>query len=110
MSSEPVSLIYTTFPSESEAAAAGQALVAKKLAACVNIFPPMTAIFEWEGRVELATETAMIIKTRLALKDEVYTELKQHHSYSIPAFVVLEAAGGSKEFVNWIASQTKQPG
>jgi periplasmic divalent cation tolerance protein len=110
MTSEPAALIYTTFPSEGEAVSTGEVLVAKRLAACVNIFPPMTAIFEWEGRVEKATETAMIIKTRLALKDDVYTELKHHHSYSIPAFVVLEAAGGSKEFVNWIAGQTKQPG
>lgn len=106
---EPVALIYTTFPSEDAASAAGEALVFAKLAACVNIFPGMKAIFEWEGRIEHAAETAMIIKTKTALKDEVFTRLKQHHPYSLPAFVVLEAAGGSKEFLNWVAAQTKRP-
>jgi periplasmic divalent cation tolerance protein len=110
MTSGPVALIYTTFPSEREAASAGEALVAKKLAACVNIFPSMTAIFEWDGAIQKTAETAMIIKTKSALRDEVYTELTQHHPYSVPAFLVLEAAGGSKDFVNWIAGQTKQPG
>jgi periplasmic divalent cation tolerance protein len=108
MTAGPAALIYTTFPSEAEARTAGSALVEARLAACVNIFPSMTAIFEWQGQIETANETAMIIKTQLALKDEVYAGLKQHHPYTVPAFVVLEASGGSKEFLGWIATQTEK--
>ena len=56
-------LIYTTFPSESEAKSVGRALVEGGLAACVNIFPQMIAIFSWQGEVEEAGEAAMIVKT-----------------------------------------------
>ena len=42
-------LIYTTFPSQSEAKKLGRALVESGLAACLNIFPQMLAIF-WRRR------------------------------------------------------------
>lgn len=99
-------MIYTTFPSKAEAKKAGEGLVAGKLAACVNIFPRMTAIFEWEGEVQTAREAAMIIKTVSNLKDEVYTALKAAHPYSVPAFLVYPASDASPEFGDWIRGQT----
>ena len=42
-------------------------LVDQGLAACVNIFPGMTAIYVWEGKRQRESETAMIIKTRAGL-------------------------------------------
>ncbi|MDX2265377.1 MAG: divalent-cation tolerance protein CutA [Hyphomicrobiales bacterium] len=99
-------MIYTTFPGKAEAKKCGRDLVARKLAACVNIFPRATAIFEWEGEIQTAREAAMIIKTRAALKDAVYAALKESHPYALPAFLVYEASGGSDEFLAWIAAQT----
>ncbi len=57
-------LIYTTFPALDDAKRVGEALVAARLAACVNMFPGMISIFEWKGAREEASEVAMIIKTR----------------------------------------------
>ena len=57
-------LIYTTLPSLDEAKRVGDALVAARLAACVNMFPGMISIFEWKGARDEANEVAMIIKTR----------------------------------------------
>ena len=60
-------LIYTTFPRLDDAKRVGDALVAARLAACVNMFPGMISIFEWKGAREEASEVAMIIKTRASL-------------------------------------------
>ncbi len=57
-------LVYTTFARVEEAKEVGEALVAARLAACVNIFPGMISIYEWNGARETADEVAMIIKTR----------------------------------------------
>ena len=46
--------VYTTWPSTVEAERAGQALVGRRLAACVNILPNMVSIYRWEGKVERA--------------------------------------------------------
>lgn len=102
-------LIYTTFPSESEAKKLGRALVEGGLAACVNIFPQMIAIFSWQGKVEEAGEAAMIVKTVKARAGDVLAEIKRLHPYAVPARLVLPLAGGGEDFLQWIAEQCGSP-
>jgi periplasmic divalent cation tolerance protein len=99
-------LVYTTFASLDDAKRVGDALVAARLAACVNIFPGMISIYEWKGTRELADEIAMIIKTRASLVDAVLAETKRLHPYELPALLVLPTEGGSEEYCGWILSQT----
>jgi len=101
-----VVLIYTTLPTLDDARRVGEALVAAKLAACVNMFPGMISIFEWKGAREEANEVAMIIKTRASLTKAVLAETKRLHPYELPALLVLPTEGGSAEYCGWIASQT----
>lgn len=103
-------LIYSTFPSAEEAERIGGALVDRGLAACVNIFPGMTAIYVWEGKRQREGEAAMIIKTRGALASEVIAEARKLHPYTNPALLVLPVTGGSEDFMRWIAEQTAKPG
>jgi periplasmic divalent cation tolerance protein len=105
-----VVLIYTTLPTLDDAKRVGGALVAARLAACVNMFPGMISIFEWKGAREEASEVAMIIKTRSALVDAVLAETKRLHPYELPALLVLRTEGGSAEYCRWIASETKGSG
>lgn len=100
-------LVYTTFPSAAEASQVGRRLVEARLVACVNIFPVMTAIYEWEGKIEEATEAAMIIKTRAALADEVMEEVRKLHSYATPALLVIGVEGGAASYMEWIMAQTR---
>lgn len=102
-------LVYTTLPSLEEAKRVGDALVAGRLAACVNIFPGMISIFEWKGKRETAEEVAMIVKTRASLANEVLAETKRLHPYELPALLVLPSAGSSDEYCGWIFAQTKDP-
>ena len=99
-------LIYSTFPSAAEAERVGGALVDRGLAACVNIYPGMTAIYVWEGKRQRETETALIIKTRAALASQVVAEARKLHPYSNPALLILPIEGGSEDFLRWIAEQT----
>ena len=102
-------LIYSTFPSAEEAERIGGALVDRGLAACVNIFPGMTAIYVWEGKRQRESETAMIIKTRGSLASQVVAEARKLHPYTNPALLVLPVTGGSEDFMRWIAEQTTKP-
>jgi periplasmic divalent cation tolerance protein len=103
---ERLVLIYTTFPGLDDAKRVGDALVATRLAACVNMFPGMISIFEWKGVREEANEVAMIIKTHSSLTEAVLKETKRLHPYELPALLVLPTEGGSAEYCGWIASQT----
>jgi periplasmic divalent cation tolerance protein len=101
-----VALIYTTFPSKGEAKKAGRSLVESGMAACVNIFPKMTAFYVWQGQVEQSREAAMLIKTARERSAEVLAEVKRLHPYSVPARLVLAVEGGGDDFLEWIASQS----
>ena len=103
-------LVYSTFPSVAEAERIGGTLVDRGLAACVNIFPGMTAIYVWDGKRQSETEAAMIVKTRAELAEAVIAETRKLHPYDNPALVVLPMAGGSADFLRWIADQTARAG
>jgi periplasmic divalent cation tolerance protein len=97
---------YSTFPSPAEAERIGDLLVDRGIAACVNLFPGMTAIYVWEGKRQRESETAMLIKTRAALAARVVAEVRKQHTYANPALLVLPVEGGSEEFMRWITEQT----
>jgi periplasmic divalent cation tolerance protein len=99
-------LIYSTFPSPAEAERVGGLLVDRGLAACVNLFPGMTAIYVWEGQRQRESETAMLIKTRASLAAQVVAEARKLHPYTNPALLILPVEGGSEDFMRWIADQT----
>src|SRR5215468_9784132 len=81
--------VYTTYPSIVEAENAGRALVEQRLCACVNILPGMVSVYRWQDAIERAEEVVMIIKTRASLSEAVSAAVRQMHSYSTPAVLVL---------------------
>jgi periplasmic divalent cation tolerance protein len=99
-------LIYTTFPTLEDAKRAGEALVKGGFAACVNMFPGMISIYEWQGKLEEGQEVAAIVKTRAALAEAAMEEIRRCHPYEVPALLVLPTQGGSADYCDWIARQT----
>jgi periplasmic divalent cation tolerance protein len=110
MPSQEVCIVYATFPAQDVAEAVGRALVAARLAACVNIFPAMTSIYEWDEALQRETEVAMLIKTTTARAPEVMTSVRRSHPHDNPAIVVLPVTDGSADFMGWIAAQTSRKG
>ena len=42
-------IVLTTLPADAENDAFGRTLVEERLAACVNLLPPMESVYRWEG-------------------------------------------------------------
>ncbi len=106
MSPSEFVFVYTTFPDQTSALKVADHLVAKRLAACVNLSAPVTSVYEWQGQRETATEIAALIKTRRALAEAVIEAAKPLHPYSLPCFVVLPIDGGAEDYLNWVRAQT----
>jgi periplasmic divalent cation tolerance protein len=100
-------LVYTTWPSIVEAEKAGRAIVEKRLAACVNILPAMISHYWWQGKIERAEETVMLVKTRASLADAVRQEVKALHSYAVPAIMVLPVESVDTDYYRWILEEAK---
>jgi periplasmic divalent cation tolerance protein len=99
--------VYTTYPSVVEAEQAGRALVEQRLCACVNILPGMVSLYWWQDKVDRGEEVVMIIKTRASLAEPVRAAVKQMHSYSTPAILVLPIENVDPDYHAWIVAETK---
>ena len=99
--------LYSTFPDEASAGRVAEALVGAKLAACVNIFAPMTSVYEWQGKLETTVEFAVLIKTRRALVEAAIAVARPLHPYSVPCFLVLPIESGNADYLEWARAQTK---
>jgi periplasmic divalent cation tolerance protein len=99
-------LVYSVFPNHEVAEKIARALLDARLAACVNIFPPMVSLYEWEGKPEASRETAAIIKTRRNLVEKIIETARPLHPYTVPCFLVLPVEGGNPPFLDWVRDQT----
>ena len=106
--SERAVFVYTTYPSLVEAERIGKAVLARRLAACVNILPGMISHYWWEGKIERGEEVVMIIKTRASLAEAVRAAVKELHPYDTPAILVLPIEGGEAGYLDWMMKETEE--
>jgi periplasmic divalent cation tolerance protein len=96
-------LVISTAGSKEEASRIAHALVAERLAACVNIIGPIESIYRWQGKVESAQEFLLLVKT-LSIKSAVAAErVRELHSYDLPEAIEVNIDGGSPEYLKWLA-------
>ncbi|KAL6259767.1 hypothetical protein P5V15_009681 [Pogonomyrmex californicus] len=77
------SVAYVTVPNDEVAKRLARGLVENKLAACVNIIPQLTSIYEWEGKIQEEPELLLMIKTRTEKVDALTKYVKGNHPYSV---------------------------
>ena len=100
-------IVLTTLPADFESRTFGRTLVDERLAACVNLLPPMDSVYRWEGQVEHDTERQVIIKTSRERVPALWERIRELHPYETPEFVVLPIQDGSDAYLRWIGESTK---
>jgi periplasmic divalent cation tolerance protein len=98
--------IITTTASVEDARRIAEALVERRLAACVQIFGPIESIYRWEGKIENATEFQCWIKTREELYPRVELAIRELHTYDVPEVLALPVVQGSSAYLDWLARET----
>ena len=102
MSDETARIVLTTTGSAGSASRIAQVLVERRLAACVNLLPNLTSVYRWQGVVETAAETLLLIKTSAAQLPALEAALRELHSYEVPEFLVLPIESGSRLYLEWL--------
>lgn len=106
MPSDQFVVVLTTFPADGDAETLAQTLVEERLAACVNILPPMRSIYAWKGAIERADERQLLIKTTTHRVKELETRLQALHPYDVPEFLIVAVLEGSRDYLSWVADST----
>jgi len=100
-------LVMTTLPNDADVASFGRTLVKERLAACVNLLPPMVSVYRWEGQVEQETERQLIIKTTRDRTVALWDRVRELHPYEVPEFVVVPIVDGNDAYLRWIGESTR---
>jgi periplasmic divalent cation tolerance protein len=95
-------IVLTAAGSQEEARKIAQALVERRLAACVNIIASMESVYRWKGKVETAEEWLLIIKTTACAFPQLREAISELHSYDLPECVLLPIEDGSPAYLDWI--------
>ena len=99
-------LVLITVPDEKTAEKISSTLVEARLAACVSSVPGLKSVYWWEGKLERAQESLLLVKTRLSLTPDVVQAVRENHPSKVPEVVVLPIEGGNKDYLDWIGAST----
>ena len=95
-------VIFVTASNKREAQKIAAGLIKQRLAACVNIMDKVDSVFFWEGKIQKAKESLLIIKSKKEKMSKVIKLVKSLHSYEVPEIIALPVIAGDKPYLRWI--------
>jgi periplasmic divalent cation tolerance protein len=101
-------VIFITASSDAEARNIAQLLLEEKKAACVNIVSSVDSSFWWQGKIDSADESMLIIKTRASVLQKIIELVKTVHSYEVPEIIAMPIIGGHDDYLKWIDNEVKE--
>jgi len=105
---ETFSMAFVTAPTADAAKELASGLVSARLAACVNIMPGITSVYEWEGKVNTDPEVLMMIKTRTSRIPELTEFVQKNHPYDVPEVITTSIEGGSQPYLAWLGERVPE--
>jgi len=100
MKPEPTILITSVSNGHDAANLAGQ-LIEFSLAACVTRLPQGISHFKWEGKICTENEEILLIKTDRVKIGEIKDFFKNHHPYSTPEIIAINATIEHEGYLQW---------
>ena len=96
-------VVLVTCASRREAGRIASSVVARKLAACVNVFEtPVRSVYRWKGKIEKGREFLLLMKSSRSRLAALQAEVERLHSYDVPEFIAVPIVGGSARYLAWL--------
>jgi len=102
-----VVVLVTTKDRRQAKAIAGK-LLEEKLIACANIVGNVQSFFWWDGKIDEAQETLLLLKTKRSLFRKLARTVKRCHSYDVPEIIALPVVKGYNPYLQWVNASTKR--
>jgi periplasmic divalent cation tolerance protein len=100
-------VVLTTVEKQEDGERLARLLVERRLAACVQVLPPMISIYTWQGKIERASEVLLLIKTARTVYPELEATIKENHSYQTPEIIALPIEAGHGDYLQWLVDSIK---
>jgi len=102
-------LVLTNLPDRAAAEKLADALIQKRVAACVNILAPCRSVYRWKGAVQHDEEHPVLIKTTRESYAALEAAIREAHPYELPEIVAVPIERGLPAYLDWVATQTTPP-
>ena len=102
-------IVLCTVPDEKTAGQMADALVAEKLAACINIIPSIMSVYRWNGAIEHNQELLLLIKTSAAMWPLLEARILELHPYELPEIIAVPIHTGQADYTQWIKNSLTTP-
>jgi periplasmic divalent cation tolerance protein len=80
----------------------GRRLVEEQLAACVQVIPGGTAIYRWQGSLQVDPAAQLIIKTRRSVWSRLEERIRELHADEVPEILALPVVAGLAGYLAWM--------
>ncbi len=100
-------LIYNTCPDQATAERIATLLVDESLAACVNIIPGLTSIYQWAGETQREAEVLLLIKSSIDTYPALEKRLCQEHPYELPEIIAVPIVAGHPPYLQWVEKNSR---
>jgi periplasmic divalent cation tolerance protein len=80
-------------------------LVEEDLVRCVNIVEQVKSIYKWEGQVERAMESLLLVKVMADRTDELIDKVREIHPYEVPEILFADIVAGNEDYLEWLAGK-----
>lgn len=103
--SRPI-LVLTTTDTPESARSIAQALLEKRLAACVQV-SAIESHYRWKGELAADSEQRLLIKTTADRFAALEEQVLAMHTYDLPALVAVEIDNAHGPFLDWIRAESQ---
>lgn len=93
-----------TAASDEEGVRLADMLVEARLAACVQILPPIRSVYRWQGSIERSSEVLLIAKTETVKFVDLERRVRAMHSYETPEIVAVPVTAISEPYRKWLSA------
>lgn len=102
----PYCVIFVTTPPGLKAKQIASRLIKSRCAACVNVVPRVESTYWWKGKMEVAKEALLVIKTKKSLVKKLMKLVQSVHPYTVPEIIALPIIKGHKPYLDWVKAET----
>lgn len=102
-----VLIVLTNLPDVESADRLARQLVEQRAAACVNRLAPCVSTYRWQGEIETAAETPLLIKTTRSAYPSLEQAIRAAHPYELPEIVAVPVSQGLPAYLDWVGQETK---
>ncbi|AYV55412.1 divalent-cation tolerance protein CutA [Leptospira kmetyi] len=110
MSSSNEIIVFTTLSDRDLAEIQISEMLQEGIIISGTIFPEVTLMYQWDGKIAMDTENKIMIKARSDQYPKIEEYIMKHHPYLAPEVIKLDVSFGSDNYRKFIKAKIEKAG